>query len=75
MSSDPTDINAKFIVAYRKASQVLLDVRRSELVNVDVVKTLQSLLPAFDACVRLTPLTSYSGLIEQQRIFARSRQK
>jgi hypothetical protein len=61
----------EFIEAWRKAARVLHEVRARELPEIDTVAGLQSLLPAFAASVRQTELRPSSGLLEQQRIFAR----
>jgi hypothetical protein len=73
VSTNSKDIATRFITAYRKAEKILADTRRAELASVDTIKSLQSLLPAFDACVKSSELLPYSGLIEQQRLFMLSR--
>lgn len=63
----------KRISAWKRASQVLADVRARELPQIDTVKGLQSLLPAFARCIEQRQPSNYSGLIEQQRVFCRAR--
>lgn len=73
VSTNSKDIENRFITAYRKAEKILADTRRADLANLDTIKSLQSLLPAFDACVKGSELLPYSGLIEQQRLFMLSK--
>ena len=73
MSDIPKDLGQKYIAAYREAARIMDALRAAELPSVSTTKTLISLLPAFEACVRERPVSNTSGLIEQQRIFARAR--
>lgn len=65
----------KFIAGWAKASQILDATRASELRALDTVKVLQSLLPAFEVCIRNSKALPTSGLFEQQEIFSRSKRQ
>lgn len=71
MTTDPEGIGERYMAAWKVAAVLLRSVRARELREVDTVQTLQSLLPAFERCVRERTLDNTSGLIEQQRIFAK----
>ena len=71
MSTNSSETEKKYIAAWKKAGTLLEDVRARELPLVDTVKGLQSLLPAFAACVKERKVSATSGLIEQQKIFSR----
>jgi hypothetical protein len=76
MSEIPKEIGVKYMAAWKNAVKVLQQVRASELLHsTSTSQGLLSLLPAFNACVAHRELSTTSGLIEQQRIFARARIK
>ena len=76
MSIIPEDIGKKYMAAWRLAAQILEEVRAKELLlSTNTTQSLISLLPAFEACVRQRKPSLTSGLIEQQRIFARARNR
>ncbi len=75
MSDISKEMGAQYILAWRKAVRVLEEVRAKELSSVNTPAALQSLLPAFHACIRDRKASDSSGLIEQQRIFSRARRR
>ena len=73
MSNIPKELGKKYIAAWKEAARLMNELRAQELRTVNTVKTLISLLPAFEICVRERKLLNTSGLVEQQKIFARAR--
>lgn len=73
MASPDRELHKKRVDAWKAAAKVLAELRAYELPLTNTVTGLQSLLPAFEACVRGRKLSETSGLIEQQKIFSRLR--
>ena len=59
-----------FVERWRVAGARLEELRREELRNVEVAKVIESLNGAFQATLA-GPMRTTSGLVEQQKIFAR----
>ena len=62
-----------WVRVWREAGPRLEAIRRDELRNVDVAAVVRALEDAFDAAVRMAPVAMTTGLVEQQRLFARLR--
>lgn len=75
MSKISKKVGEKYLSAWKKAEILLRNVRALELPQTDTVKGLLSLLPAFEASVRERSPSDTSGLIQQQAIFSRARDK
>jgi hypothetical protein len=58
---------------WREASAALTDIKRNELRGLDTPQALDQLADAFNAALRHAHPQPTSGLIEQQRIYARLR--
>jgi hypothetical protein len=56
--------------AWRRASPELARVRREELRRISTDEAIANLAPLFAAALKLPPRTT-SGLVEQQRLFAK----
>ena len=62
-----------FVDRWRIASPRLDDLRRRELIDVDVAERIEALNGAFEAALADRSDRKTSGLVEQQAIFARMR--
>jgi hypothetical protein len=58
---------------WSEAAPRLAEIRRRELETVHVAEVVRSLSDAFEASIRSIEPSSTSGLVEQQRLFARLR--
>ena len=63
----------QWVRVWREAGPRLEALRRDDLRNLDVVSVIRELDDAFEAAVRLAPVSVSSGLVEQQRLLARLR--
>ena len=70
MASDEKSELRAFVDAWRTASERLEELRREELRTVEVSEHIEALTGAFEA-TRATPVRKSSGLVEQQKVFAR----
>jgi len=61
-----------FVDAWRIAAERLEELRRSDLHNVEVSDQIEALTCAFEATLA-DPARRSSGLVEQQKVFARMR--
>ncbi|MBX3175260.1 MAG: hypothetical protein KF709_12665 [Gemmatimonadaceae bacterium] len=74
MGTHPTTEQAQsWMRQWRAAAPALARVRAAELATVDVVVVAEELEGALDARMRMEPPPPSSGLVEQQRVFARAR--
>lgn len=64
----------RWVETWRRAGDALARVKRDELARLDTVQTLRQLTDAFEHALRHAQPTYTSGLVEQQRIFARLRE-
>lgn len=72
----PTDAQAHaWMLQWRAAGPALARVRADELATVDLWRVADELEEAFWARVRTEPAVQTSGLVAQQRIFARARSR
>jgi hypothetical protein len=60
-----------WVRTWKEAGPRLEAIRRQELQNVDTASVIRSLSDAFVAANRTAPPRGTSGLVEQQRLFAR----
>lgn len=69
----PTEAEAlAWMSQWRAAGPALARVRAAELADVDLTRVADELEEALWARVRAEPASRSSGLVEQQRLFARS---
>ena len=72
----PTDAQAQaWVSQWRTAGPALARVRAAELEVVDLWRVAEELEEALWARVRAAPESQASGLVEQQRLFARARRR
>lgn len=70
----PTKLQAqRWAAQWRAAGPALAQVRAAELQHVDLWRVADELEEAFWARLRAEPQSAATGLIEQQRVFARAR--
>jgi hypothetical protein len=63
----------KWLAGWRKAGPVLERLRAEVIRNSDTAGAIEQLSDAFESALRQYPPAATSGLVEQQRIFARLR--
>jgi hypothetical protein len=63
----------RWVDTWRAAGEALGRLKRDELERLDTVQALEQLADAFRKALREASPTTTSGLVEQQRIFARLR--
>ena len=63
----------RWVVTWREAGEALARVKRRELEALRTPEALEHLADVFEAALRDAPRTRTSGLVEQQRLFARLR--
>lgn len=74
--TQPTKAQAqRWAAQWRAAGPALARVRAAELQSVDLWRVAEELEEAFWARVRSEPESDTSGLVEQQRVFARDRSR
>jgi hypothetical protein len=61
----------RWVETWRVAGEALARVKRDELARLDTAQCLSQLADAFEHALRHAGSTTTSGLVEQQRIFAR----
>ena len=71
-SSSPSLLR-QWVDTWRGAGEALSRVKRSELERLETPRALEQLADAFEMALRTAPPAAISGLVEQQRIFARLR--
>lgn len=64
---------AKWVETWKRAAPKLKEIHNQELVAVDTMSALKILEPAFASALRLQPIRLTSGMVIQQRLFARLR--
>jgi len=74
MSSPPSDGDLRrWVETWKRADEALAQVKRAELERLDTGAALEQLADAFELARRRALPTTTSGLVEQQRLFARMR--
>ena len=73
MASDDKNELRAFVDRWRTASARLDDLRRRDLLDVNVAGRIEALNGAFEAALANRPVRKTSGLVEQQAIFSRLR--
>ncbi|MGH3831908.1 MAG: hypothetical protein ACRDRS_15920 [Pseudonocardiaceae bacterium] len=68
----PRDIERKLVNRWREAGPALSDVRRRDLRTITEAQALEAVLALLDLVPHLPPKSGGSGLVEQQKIFARA---
>ena len=68
--SEKEDIR-RWLAGWQTAGPVLERLRAEAILNSDTVAAIEQLSDAFESAQRHYPLPTTSGLVEQQRIFAR----
>ncbi len=64
---------AEWAAGWRAASARMTELRRQQLVHVDVAWVIASLSDVYESALRLTPPRTTSGLVAQQAFFAKGR--
>ena len=72
MASDDENELRAFVDAWRMASDRLEALRREDLRRIEVSGQIEALASAFEATLA-GPIRKSSGLVEQQKVFARMR--
>ncbi len=63
----------RWIAGWKAAGPVLEKLRKDAIRNSDTAKAIEQLSDAFDSALLHYPPSKTSGLVEQQRLFARCR--
>lgn len=71
--STSEEVTAAVVARWRQAGSTLAQVRRDELRRLTDAEALVAAEELLDLVRLLPPLTEVSGLVEQQRLFARAR--
>jgi hypothetical protein len=73
MTIEERELTLRWLEGWKQAGPVLEELRAAEIRGADTVRSMEMLDGMFDHAVKTMPQREMSGLIEQQRIFARAR--
>lgn len=73
MTEEERQLTLRWIACWRRAGPELERIRAEEIRATDTGRSIQILDDAFESAIRLNPPRPTSGLIEQQRFFAKAR--
>ncbi|MCL2349556.1 MAG: hypothetical protein FWC50_14995 [Planctomycetaceae bacterium] len=65
----------QWVDTWRKAGEVLERIKAEELLTMDTREAIRQIMPMCDWCIEHSEPRTTSGLVEQQRWFAKMREK